>query len=290
MTEEPKKKKNDEQAEGVEWSFDFANFGESVKGFFSNLAGDVEIETSEFNIARAGVESATVRVDYSVGRGTLSAISDADTLFKAQVGHVGELEFSAEGDSHKEIILKQAQKLTNRVVQQGFRALANSKDLVWNVSLAAGLPLRLDLDGGVGETDINLTGLTVLSVDLDAGVGAVKMTLPQQDEHIDVEIDSGVGQTKIYIPDGASAFLDIDAGVGAVEITVPPNSAVQLRGESGLGAINVPPTMTRISGSDEIFDRGGVWQSAGFDLADRKITIEYDGGVGQLTIREAELV
>lgn len=36
--------------------------------------------------------------------------------------------------------------------------------------------------------------------------------------------------------------------------------------------------------------QGGVWQDDGFELAEEKIIIQYDGGVGQFTVREVEVV
>lgn len=292
MSEQPEKPKNDEKMkndqQGVEWSFDFADLGNSIRGFFSDLAGEAELETSNFVVPNVGVETATIRVDYSVGQGFLKA-SDGTNLFEADITHIGELEFSADGDAHKHIILKQRNKVSNNVIKQGFRAMSNNDALRWDVGIAPAVPVRLDIDGGVGPTDLNLTGLTVESLDMDAGIGAVTLMLPAQNAHFEAEIDGGVGQTMIYAPENIDAMLNIEGGVGAIEIFVPANTAVRLEGESGVGSINVPPTM-KGNVKREFIETQGVWQSEGFELAERKLVIYYEGGVGQLTIRETEMV
>ncbi len=289
---EPENKKKKEEGREVEWSFDFAKLGESFNNLMNSLAGEEELRESTFVVPMTGVQSARVNVHFSVGKAFVQA-ADAATgnLFEAHLKHVGEIEFNEEGDAPKIITLKQQEKpeFSAGPFQRGFRALANRDDLEWNVSLAPGVPLSLEIDGGVGPTSLDLTGLSIRSVDADTGVGTLNLVLPQQDEKITVEVDGGVGQTKVFVPDNANVDMDIDAGVGATEITVPPNAALQIKASGGLGSVSVPKSLQRMD-KPEFMEMGGVWQSPGFDLAERKIIIRYDGGVGQLTVREAEMI
>ncbi len=291
MSEPENKKKKNENRE-VEWSFDFAKLGESFNNLLNSLAGEEEVRESTFVAPKGNATSARVKIDFAVGKAFLQAAeAGKENLLEAHLKHVGEIEFSEEGDETKTIKLKQQEKaeFSAAPFQRGLRALASRDDLEWSISLAPGMPLSLDVDGGIGPTQMDLSGLSVRKVDADTGVGTLTLVLPEQNEKMDVEVDGGVGQTKIFIPDNAIVDLDVDAGVGATEITIPPNAAVQIKASNGLGSVSVPKSLQRMD-KPEFMEMGGVWQSPGFDLAERKIIIRYDGGVGQLTVREAEMI
>lgn len=288
MSEE-KQKRKDEQGE-VEWSFDFADLGNSIKGMFDSLAGEVEIVESKFSAPRTGVENARIKLAFAAGKNNLSALdAGSANLFEADLKHVGEVEFSESGDSTKTISLKQKGKFTelSAPLRQGFRAMANAEELEWNVKVATGIPLSFDIHGGVGPTVMDLTGLNVRSLKTHAGVGTLTLTLPEQEEQIEAQVHSGVGQVKIIVPDASDVNLNINAGVGEVIVVIPPNAAVQVNATTGLGSVNVPRSLKRHSKKD-FMEQGGKWQSEGFDLASRRIVIRYTGGVGAFNLKEGE--
>lgn len=291
MAEEPKKKKNDDSQ--VEWSFDFANIGNSVRNMLNSMAGEEEVQESTFTVAKEGVEAARIKIGFSVGKAFLSATDPASpALLEAEVKHVGQIEFVDEGDQTKEIRLAQknpTQQGGGNAIRQGLRAMGSNDELEWRVRLAPNIPLSLDINGGVGPVEADLTGLTVRNLEIDSGVGATTLTLPEQAGKLEVELDSGVGQTKVYVPAQADLELEIDAGVGAVEVIVAPGTAMHIRAKGGIGAVNVPNSMRRLD-EKEFMEMGGVWKSEGYDLAERRVSIRYDGGVGQFTVREADVV
>jgi hypothetical protein len=51
----------------------------------------------------------------------------------------------------------------------------------------------------------------------------------------------------------------------------------------------VPASVQRLS-RKEFMEHSGLWQSQGFDLAERRIIIKFDGGVGTFHLREAQTV
>lgn len=291
MTDPQKKKKNEDR--NVEWSFDFSQFGESINNMLNGLAGEEEVQTSEFSQQKSGVKSLTLNAGFSVGQATVTALPDDSPLvFHALIKHVGNVNFDVDGTAEKTITLHQknnpVQQAANSI-RQGIRAMASREDLTWHIQLGSGVPLNLDLNGGVGPSKINLSGLHVVSLNVGTGVGTLHLVLPKQDDELSVNVDGGVGETKIFVPDNAHGTINVDAGVGAVQIVVPPNAAVQLNANGGIGSVKVPNTLTRLT-KPEFMDAGGVWQSDGFELAEHRLTIKYDGGVGALVVREAELV
>lgn len=287
MSEQENKEKAKGKPGEVEWSFDFGKLGESIKDMASSLASDEEINESSFSASKEGAESARVKVEFAAGKNTLSALDSGNAnLVEANLKHIGEVEFSQEGDTTKTVHIKQKSKVKNIAtpLKQGLRLVANSDAIEWQIQLSPDVPLSLEVKGGIGPTKVDMTGLTVRNLKFDAGVGQFIMTLPQQDGEIDLDINTGVGETKLYLPENINANLDIDAGVGSVDVTIPPNAAVQIRANNGLGSVQVPKSLRRIS------KKGGVWQSEGFDLAERRIVIRYDGGIGSFRVREAQLV
>ena len=296
MSEQESKEKRKNTEGEVEWSFDFGKLGESIKGMansLAGLAGDEEIQESTFIVAKDNAESARVKVDFAAGKNFLNALeAGSDNLVEAHLKHVGEIEFSEEGDTTKTVRIKQKGRIKDIAtpIKQGLRLVANSDAIEWQVHLSPDVPLSLEVNGGVGPTRVDMTGLNVRNLKFDAGVGQFTLTLPEQDGEIDLDINTGVGETKIYLPENTNANLDIDAGVGSVDVTIPPNAAVQVRASNGLGSVQVPQSLRRISKKGDFIEQGGVWQSEGFDLAERRIVIRYDGGVGAFHVREAEMV
>ncbi len=289
---ENKEKRKNSEGE-VEWSFDFAKLGESIKEMANSLAGDEELQESSFIVTKDGVESGRVKIDFAAGKNFLSALDAGNANFlEAHLKHVGEIEFSEEGDTTKTVRIKQKGSIKNIAapIKQGFRMMANGDAIEWQVQLSPDVPLSLEVNGGVGPTKVDMTGLNVRNLKFDAGVGQFILILPEQEGEIDLDINTGVGETKIYLPENTNANLDIDAGVGSVDVTIPPNAAVQVRASNGLGSVQVPKSLRRISKKGDFIEQGGVWQSEGFDLAERRIVIRYDGGVGSFDVREAELV
>lgn len=301
MSEQEPKRKNDEttqekpkrknKARQVEWSFDFANFSEGFNRFMASLAGDEEIHHTSYRVEKAGVQSARIDLNFSLGKCNVQPLANSDNLFEADITHVGELEYEVEGDAVKVIELKQQDaKDVGGPIRQGFRAFASRDDLKWEIGLAPNVPLSLDVDGGVGSVHLQLNGLTVSELEVDTGVGRMQIDLPAQAQTYNVDLDSGVGQTTINIPDGADVRLEIDGGVGTTEVNIPPGAAVQLTADTGIGGISVPQEMRRVSGKPDFMDNSGVWQTEGFELAERRIVIRYDGGVGQFRLRYVEIV
>ncbi len=276
------------QKRKVEWSFDFEDIGNRVNEFFSEMGGgDVNVETADLHVLRDDATSATVRVDFSVGRATVVALpADSDKLFNANITYVGEYEFDVTGSTDKQITLKQKGSFPRGIG----KVMTNAKDLVWNIGLAQNIPHALRLKGGVGETDIDLTNLNVNSVKMDTGVGKMILTLPIQSAVMDANINGGIGETQVIVPAGVSGNLDIKGGVGEVTVTISPDAAVRVDASAGIGDINLPKRFERVSGNGNAFGMKGVWQTENFADAENQIVIDYQGGIGSFRIKNFEIV
>lgn len=294
----------------VEWSFDFDKVAERLKGSVEGLVGEVEVKTGTYSAPLDGATAARVELGLSFGNVNVKALGDSANILEAEVNYVGEMEFSTSGDTVKQVKLAQKSNLGSigdsikRSI--GFAVKGGGKDLQWNVQLTKDIPLELELDGGVGPSVVDLTDVNLRGLKVDGGVGEMTLTLPATPDVYSVKLDGGVGRTHLTIAKGAMVNLTIEGGVGGIYITVQPDAHVNLKihggvGETkvevpaesgvsvnasgGLGNVSVPSHFTRISTEENFIGRGGSWETTNYTAAENKITVEYEGGVGQLVIR-----
>jgi hypothetical protein len=245
------------------------------------LAPSPEIQHAEFAEPMGDVRTATIHIGSSIGRTTLTALNDSSNLFEAEVDYIGEIDYEVEGSSDKTIRLD----VDNNEFNTDFFEAIDVDELEWNIGISPDVPIVLDFASGVGEIVLDLSGLMLTSVNVNGGVGQTELVLPAQEGVYAVRIDSGVGELQIEIMDGAEVDLDIDGGVGEIVIDVPSSAGVSVNADLGVGSINMPSGFETISGSAVGIGNSGTWESANYANADYYIEIDFDGGVGSLTIR-----
>ena len=126
---------------------------------------------------------------------------------------------------------------------------------IWDVRLGGGVPVRLDLQLGVGRSDIDLRGMDVT----------------------DLRVRTGVGDTVIDLsgPRTGSTQGSIEAGVGSLLLKLPKDVGVRVTAqEKGVGNFNAVG----------LHAEGGAWVNDAYDGAGPKIEIEVKRGVGDVTI------
>lgn len=120
----------------------------------------------------------------------------------------------------------------------------------WDLDLAQSVPVGLEIDTGVGESNLDLRNVRLTRFDLDAGVGSVDVTLPGG--IYQASIDGGVGSITVRLPQGVAARIDVDTGLGGVS-------------------------------ADDSFQRqGDVYTTAGF--VGTGVRLSISAGVGQVRI------
>jgi hypothetical protein len=126
---------------------------------------------------------------------------------------------------------------------------------VWTLELSPEIPLRLTVDAGVGEAEIDLSGLDLTELVLHGGVGRTVVTLPAEGRG-HVRMDLGVGENVLQVPEGVGVRIQVDGGLAPV--TVP---AGYTRGD-------------------------GVYTSPGYATAESRVDVDISAGVGSIVIRE----
>lgn len=223
-----------------------------------------EIHQQSYNEAQDNVTSAVIKINIGVGRLEITSLADTSDLFYGDISYIGELDYRVSGSETKQISLNQTQN------NYGFDSLfnllninpINNQDaLLWVVNLSPDVPLELDIESGVGDFELDLSGLQIADLRLKTGVGQTTVTLAQPTLSYDVMITSGVGDTTLILPEGA---------------------AVRVEAEIGLGNSQFPTGLQRISIDD---DDTEIWETDNFNAADEQIIISLTDGVGNLTVQ-----
>ncbi len=245
----------------------------------------LEIVTANYSVPLAESDSAEVNLSSGIGELTIGALNDSRNLLEAEIAHTGEMIFE-DNEAAARVIELREQETADVFGANFLNGLVNSSSenadgTYWEVDLSPDVPLDLNISTGVGKSRINLTGLLLTAFDLNTGIGEVSLQLPASETHYPVSINSGVGSTRISIADGASVSLNISGGIGEVVLDVPDSAAVRVEGSSGIGNIDVPGHFQRVTDNDD----DPIWETAGFNAADQRITVNFDGGIGNLTIQ-----
>ncbi|MBM4465916.1 MAG: hypothetical protein FJ014_10245 [Chloroflexi bacterium] len=126
----------------------------------------------------------------------------------------------------------------------------------WDLGLAPEVPLELKVGMGVGQADIDLTGLTVSNLKVSMGVGQTIVTLPDEGR-FQAKIEGAIGETVVVIPAGIAARIRVD-------------TALATRG--------LPARFQR---------QDDVYTSPGYASADDRVDLEVSQAIGQITIRHS---
>jgi hypothetical protein len=126
----------------------------------------------------------------------------------------------------------------------------------WDLGLNPDVPLQLEVSLGVGQSDVDLTGLTVSDLEVSMGVGQITVILPSEG-HFQAEIDGAIGQTIVVIPAGLAARIRVDTGLASSQLP------------------------------DEYQRRDDVYTLPGYNSADNRVDLEVSQAIGNITIRHA---
>lgn len=306
----------------TEWTFDFGQVGDRIAQAIGADDESLQPKTSQFNAELGNASSAAIELDFSLGKVTLGASSSSEELFFADVTYLGELEFSVSGELDKKIVLQQKKVINVSGFMHGLKHLfgkANKVDnLRWDVRLSPAIPLDLDIEGGVGQTNLDLSALKIRRLSLETGVGEAHVTLPAMPETYPVRLQGGVGPAHVTVADNAKIDLHLSIGVGPFNLTMGKNTEVKLRVDSGVGATkltlgentqgeitieggigaftlelpeDVATRVTAAAGIGSIsiptrFTRGtDGYDTPGYSVAQQRLTVRYNGGVGSFTVR-----
>lgn len=181
---------------------------------------------------------------------------------------------------------------------------SRSDDLRTSLLLSDRVSLDLLLNTGVGESNVDLTDLSVSSLNLNHGVGKLVLHVDEtQAETCDrFEINCGVGEMRLnglanlapsrfdFNGGVGKATLDftgsnnrdmdanIEVGIGGIDIILSEDLGVRMRHRGGLtSGMSLP--------SGKFHKSGRYYISENFDNAKQRLELEIKTGIGGVNIR-----
>ncbi|MCD6553955.1 MAG: hypothetical protein J7M16_08090 [Anaerolineae bacterium] len=195
-----------------------------------------------------GAESVAVSLDFPTGDLRVRALEDSPDLMDARFSGLPMERWYDVTAEHGNLRLKS--KGGSFIWWPGMAA-ENS----WDIALSSRIPLTLNVDAGVGQATLDLSGLQVTEFSLETGVGSVRVILPATGRTT-ADVEAGVGEVVLEIPQGVAARIDADVGIVGLSI------------------------------DEGRFPRSGkYYESPEYATADDRIDLRVGGGVGTVTVR-----
>jgi hypothetical protein len=126
----------------------------------------------------------------------------------------------------------------------------------WRVGLTADVPLRLEVETGASDNELDLSGLRVTDLRLRTGAAQSRVTLPASGV-TRVNAEGGAAQMHFRVPAGVAARISSTMAIGTTDVDTS----------------RFPRTAD-----------GAAWASPDFDANPNRVEIAVRGGVGQVTI------
>ncbi|HEY5495507.1 MAG TPA: hypothetical protein VIK16_02515 [Candidatus Limnocylindrales bacterium] len=126
----------------------------------------------------------------------------------------------------------------------------------WRLGLTAEVPLRLEVETGASDNELDLSGLHVT----------------------DLRIRTGAAQSRVTLPATGVTRVNAEGGAAQMRFRVPAGVAARITSTMAIGTTDVDTTR---------FPRtrdGAAWASPDFDANPNRAEIAVRGGVGQVTI------
>jgi hypothetical protein len=88
----------------------------------------------------------------------------------------------------------------------------------WDVRMARGVPLDLDVDSGASEADMDLTDLDVYRFKLNVGAADIKVTFPRVAGETEATVKAGAARLELIVPEGVAASITLKSGLSSVDV------------------------------------------------------------------------
>lgn len=89
----------------------------------------------------------------------------------------------------------------------------------WKLAFNREIPLNLQIESGIGETDIILDSLNLNNFKLESGLGETKVKIGHlYSKDCKIRIDGGIGQIEVDLPDHVGIRLKVEKGIGEIKV------------------------------------------------------------------------
>jgi hypothetical protein len=134
----------------------------------------------------------------------------------------------------------------------------NSYRYEWDLRFNQEVPLDLQVALGAGESQIDLSQLTLTDLKIEMGVGDLELDLTgARDRDLDVVLRGGIGQATLLLPADVGVKAAVTGGIGEIET-------------SGLSK------------------DGSTYVNEAYGQSDTTLTLDVEAGIGEIELRVEE--
>jgi hypothetical protein len=135
--------------------------------------------------------------------------------------------------------------------------------------------VRINKDGINRKVTLKINPEPIWDISMEVGAGDVKYDLTQYKIE-KIKLETGASNVELKMGDLLNeSKVDIDSGVANIKIQVPENVGCEIKMDGALNAKNFTG-FTKIS--------GGLYRTEGFDSATKKIYINTDSGMSNISV------
>ncbi|MEW6242060.1 MAG: hypothetical protein AB1564_14745 [Chloroflexota bacterium] len=207
------------------------------------LRGAAQAEQASIDLQ--GAREARVRLSHGAGRLQVRGASLGGELARGTFG--GGLRQSAQktGD-HLEVKMRTAAEI--------WIPFGPGVRYDWDVEFNMNVPMKLSMETGADESDVDLSGLQLT----------------------DFKLETGASNTTVTLPARGRLHADFDLGAASLTVIVPAGVAARIRVDSGVSDVKIDSRFLRV---------GGVYQSPDYETAANAVDMDIDAGAAQITVR-----
>jgi hypothetical protein len=192
----------------------FAILGAALWLSGTEVGAGRQMRSEEIAQSLGGVEEAEIIVDPGVGTLRIEAASDVTSLVAGTVRlarqEVLTRSFTVEDEEGTFVLRTQTGSSGPFAVGWGGQRL-------WELRLNPDVPLSLETSLGMGEANLDLTGLTVDSLNVEQGLGQARVIFPEEGR-FEARVEGAIGQTILVIPEALAARIRLDTGISGRQI------------------------------------------------------------------------
>ncbi len=278
----------------------------------------VDAKHTTFEAPLAGASSLTAELAALVSDVIVEPLaSGSEQLVTADIGYIGELTTTAEGEGARSLVIRDALNSYSY----------NGPEIAFDIRLNPTLPLNLTAASASGALRLNLSEFDLTGLSVSTASGDIALQLPVSSAAYAVEVSSASGDMvlnaapaavitlsrvssasgrvtvnagrgamldggnitsssgdiELNLSDAVSASFRLVTASGDISVTVPERAPVRLEVQSNAsGSIRVPAGMAQVSGGS----RSGAWETASYASSEQRYLIVVTStSSGDVTVR-----
>ncbi len=214
-----------------------------------------ELHTEEFSQQLGDVDKAKVSIDFDIGELEVNGMTSGSVLAN---GAMDLADYERLNQEYRELGSTAYLTIGSRgqqVVPAWWFGKRDGDSRDWKININDDMPIELEIDLGVGKSEIDLSQMEITSLNVETGVGKAELYLPE-DGDFNGYIQAGVGELIVYVPESLPIRITLETGLGN-------NSVV-----------------------GDFDQTNSVYTSNEYAQSDARVNLTINGGVGNINVIE----